>query len=267
MKKSLVALLVAASCSAGVLAQESDYQSAVLPESEPIALSDDIALTANITLASDYRFRGISQTQNNPAFQGGLDLTLPLGFYVGNWNSSVSATQYPNGAGLESDFYAGWKKDVWEGLTVDVGSWNYFYPGATNGTNPNFNTSEVYGGLSYGSLSAKYNQSMTNYFGIANSKNTSYMQADLNQSLGFVTDKLDKLSFVAHYGRTDVANNSTLNYDDYNVGLAYDLNSWIVAGKYYQNGSYGADAKAFNTSTSGRQLYKDAFVVTVTKTF
>jgi len=60
-------------------------------------------VTGNLGLTSDYRFRGISQTQNAPAVQGGIDYTHSSGFYVGNWNSSVSRDMYTNGSGVESD--------------------------------------------------------------------------------------------------------------------------------------------------------------------
>lgn len=78
-------------------------------------------LTGNLTLASDYRFRGISQTFKLPAIQGGLDWSSPGGFYLGNWNSNVSGNQYPNGAGLEMDFYGGYKFEVVKDVTVDLG--------------------------------------------------------------------------------------------------------------------------------------------------
>jgi len=112
-------------------------------------------LTGNLGLTSDYRFRGISQTQNGPAVQGGIDYAHESGLYIGNWNSSVSSQMYTNGAGVESDLYAGWKKDIYKGLTVDVGSYNYFYPRAKNGSNPTFDTNELYLGLGYGPVSAK----------------------------------------------------------------------------------------------------------------
>ena len=81
-------------------------------------------LSTNVGLTSDYRFRGISQSNNGAAVQGGIDYAHSSGLYVGNWNSSVSSALYPNSAGLESNLYAGWKKDVYRGLTVDVGSYN-----------------------------------------------------------------------------------------------------------------------------------------------
>ena len=71
-------------------------------------------VTGNLGLTSDYRFRGISQSQNAPAVQGGIDYAHSSGLYVGNWNSSVSSQVYTNGSGVESDLYAGWKKDVYK---------------------------------------------------------------------------------------------------------------------------------------------------------
>ena len=104
-------------------------------------------VSGNASLTSDYRFRGISQTQNAPAVQGGIDYNHKSGLYVGNWNSSVSSQLYTNGAGVESDLYAGFKKEVYKDITLDVGSMNYFYPRATNGTSTNFDTNELYAGV------------------------------------------------------------------------------------------------------------------------
>jgi len=54
-------------------------------------------VTTNLGATSDYRFRGISQTQNAPAIQGGIDYAHKSGVYIGNWNSSVSSQLYTNG--------------------------------------------------------------------------------------------------------------------------------------------------------------------------
>jgi uncharacterized protein (TIGR02001 family) len=136
-------------------------------------------LSTNVGLVSDYRFRGVSQSNNGAAVQGGIDYAHSSGLYVGNWNSSVSSALYPNSAGLESNLYAGWKKDVYRGLTVDVGSYNYFFLGKDNSTDSRFNTQELYAGVGYGPVSVKYSQSLSNYFGINNSVGTTYMQADV----------------------------------------------------------------------------------------
>lgn len=50
----------------------------------------DWTFSANLGVVSDYRFRGLMQTNGKPAIQGGFDINHKSGFYVGNWNSSIS---------------------------------------------------------------------------------------------------------------------------------------------------------------------------------
>jgi uncharacterized protein (TIGR02001 family) len=220
-------------------------------------------LTANVGLSSDYRLRGISQSNTGAAVQGGIDYTHSSGLYLGNWNSSVSSALYPSTSGAQSNLYAGWKKDVYKGLTVDVGSYNYFYLGKDNSTDSRFNTQELYAGVGYGPLSLKYSQSLSNYFGINNSVGTTYMQADVKQSLGLVSSSLKDLSVVAHYGQTKIANNSNFGYNDINAGVSYALaKGWDAGVRYYTNTS---SSNALGLGQSN--LYKDAVVVSITKTF
>jgi hypothetical protein len=68
----------------------------------------DYTLSGNLGIFSDYRFRGVSQTNKLPAIQGGVDLALKNGLYLGNWNSNVDSKMY-NGASIEMDFYGGYK--------------------------------------------------------------------------------------------------------------------------------------------------------------
>jgi uncharacterized protein (TIGR02001 family) len=170
---------------------------------------------------------------------------------------------YTNGSGLESDVYAGFKKDIYKGLTIDVGSYNYFYPRATTSANTgsNFDTYEGFLGLGYGPVSAKYSRTLGNgYFGTANARGSEYFQADVNYPV------TGKISVLAHAGRTNVANSSSLNYSDYNVGLGYDLQGWNIAAKYYTNTSEGSGFQTANT-INGQKLYKNAGVLSVSKSF
>jgi uncharacterized protein (TIGR02001 family) len=216
-------------------------------------------ITGNLGLTSDYRFRGISQTQNAPAVQGGIDYTHVSGLYVGNWNSSVSSQMYTNGSGVESDVYAGFRKDIFGRFTLDVGSYNYFYPRA--GTNGSYDTNEIYVGLGYKDLvSVKYSHALSDYFGASNSKNSYYVQADA------AIPVVGKLVAIAHAGRTEVNNNSSYSYNDYNVGLGYDLKGWNLAAKYYINDNKTSTFMTANTINS-QKLYKDAVVFSVAKSF
>ena len=224
-------------------------------------------LTGNLGLTSDYRFRGVSQTQNAPAVQGGIDYAHKSGFYVGNWNSSVSSQVYTNGAGLESDLYAGFKKEIFKGISIDIGSYNYFYPRATtsSATGSNFDTYEGFIGLGYKDfVSAKYSQTLGNgYFGTANARGTSYTQVDAKLPVPVIKN----LSVAAHYGRTNVANSGSLDYDDMNAGFVYSLpRAYDVSVKYYTNSGMSQAFQTANT-VSGQKLYKNAVVVGLTKTF
>jgi len=83
-------------------------------------------IAANVTIVNDYRYRGLTQSNFKPAIQGGFDYAHESGFYIGNWNSSISwiSDSYSvNGsnyystnsstsvsAPVEMDFYAGYKK-------------------------------------------------------------------------------------------------------------------------------------------------------------
>jgi uncharacterized protein (TIGR02001 family) len=223
-------------------------------------------VTGNLGLTSDYRFRGISQSQNAPAVQGGVDYSHSSGLYIGNWNSSVSSQVYTNGAGVESDLYAGYKKDVYKGITIDVGSYNYFYPRATAArTGSNFDTYEAFAGVSYKDLiGAKYSQTLGNgYFGTVNAKNTNYTQVDAKLPIPVVAN----LSAVAHFGHTNVANSSNLDYNDINAGFVYTLpKEWDLGVKYYTNSSMTSNFQNANT-VNGQKLYKNAVVASLTKTF
>lgn len=216
-------------------------------------------VTTNLGATSDYRFRGISQTQNAPALQGGIDYADKSGVYIGNWNSSVSSQLYTNGSGLESDLYAGYKKEV-VGVTLDVGSYNYFYPRASVGST-NYNTKEVYVGAAKGPVSVKVSQSLGDYFATSNSKGTKYYQADVTYPIAGT-----KASVLAHAGKTDIANNTTLDYTDYNFGVGYNIAGFDVTAKYYTNSNKTTTFETANT-LNGQKLYKNAAVLSVSKTF
>lgn len=99
------------------------------------ANASDIEVSANVALTSDYRFRGISQSDEELAIQGGFDVGFAPGFYVGVWGSSVDFDS--NGAAdgsLEADYYAGWAGNIGDSdVGIDVGYIYYDYPGDDGG--------------------------------------------------------------------------------------------------------------------------------------
>jgi uncharacterized protein (TIGR02001 family) len=233
----------------------------------------DGSLTGNVTLASDYKFRGVSLSNNGPAIQGGIDYQHKSGVYIGNWNSSFRGALNMNNddidnAAVQSNLYAGWRGDVYKGIIVDVGTISYLYPTASSGGSKiNYSTNEVYAGVGYGPVAVKYSQTTSNYFGLNNSSGTQYYQADAKQSLGIVNSSLKDLSVVAHYGYTQVANQSGFNYNDMNIGVVYAFpGKWDLAARYYTNSSMSNKFKQYN-SWNGTNFYQNAVVATLTKTF
>jgi uncharacterized protein (TIGR02001 family) len=85
-------------------------------------------ISGNIALATDYTFRGVSQTDESPAVQGGLDLTSGA-FYAGTWASNINFGS--GGANMELDVYAGFKP-VTGPVSWDIGVIGYLYPGASD---------------------------------------------------------------------------------------------------------------------------------------
>ena len=85
-------------------------------------------LEFNASLKSDYRFRGVSKTDNDFAAQGGVDWYSDSGIYVGAWATNVSDFK---SADLETNFYAGYSTEI-NGLIYDFGATAYVYPGGTD---------------------------------------------------------------------------------------------------------------------------------------
>lgn len=84
----------------------------------------------NVGGTTDYVFRGFTQNEEDPALQGGVDLTYGI-FYAGVWSSMVGFGD-PDIADAEVDIYAGIKPE-WMGVTFDLGVIYYAYPGADDG--------------------------------------------------------------------------------------------------------------------------------------
>jgi uncharacterized protein (TIGR02001 family) len=183
----------------------------------PTAAMADVS--ANLALTSKYKFRGQDQSDPAkgvlPAYQGGFDWESD-GFYLGNWNSSVGFL-----GGTEMDFYGGYAGEAM-GLSYDVGVLYYYYPG----TDSSANTTEVYGSIGFGPLTAKYSQTVSSkYFGFDGK--TGYLE--LNGEMEVASG----ITLVAHIGTTRFASGAkaegAVNYQDYKIGAGFDLGSGFAA--------------------------------------
>lgn len=205
----------------------------VLAATSAVSVAEDTSphsFSANVALATDYVWRGFSQTDNNPAIQGGFDYAHSSGFYLGTWASNVesdpTADYNYDGSSMELDLYAGWGGDF-NGVGVDLGALHYEYPG-TN-TNDN-NTNEYHLGVNYdfgvasAGVTANYSD---DYFGAGN---TYYWDLGAEVPVG-------QFTLAAHYGITD--------YDDDDKGDDYE--DWRI-GASTEFGGFGFDLSYTDTS-------------------
>ncbi len=134
MKKTLIATALLATTSTAALAE----------------------ISGNVTLATDYVFRGWSQTDNQFALQGGFDYAHDSGFYAGIWASNVDSYFFNNQTDpqLEVDLYAGFSGELGNGFGYDFGILHYDYPGADGS-----DTDELYVSGSYAGFSVSFNYS------------------------------------------------------------------------------------------------------------
>ncbi|HET9415734.1 MAG TPA: TorF family putative porin [Pseudolabrys sp.] len=261
-KKTAIAGLVAAALGSGLAQAQA-----------PAAPASPHTITGNIGFYSQYIFRGLNQTDGDPALQGGLDYSHTSGFYLGTWASNVSWLRdfgaYTGGASLEWDFYGGMKGTFGKSdFGWDVGLLNYYYPGTVAPGVTKANTLEAYGAVTWKWLSAKYSYSIENTFGVPNSDGTWYLDLSANFPV------TDKFSVQAHYGMQEfngdtagVSNDSFASYKDWKIGATYALPKDFTVGAFYTDTDMNATQTAFYTTPAGRFLGKERFTVFISKTF
>lgn len=92
----------------------------------------EITVSGSATLVTDYRFRGVSQTDEEMAVQGGVSVAHESGLYVGTWASNLAGWGTFGGSNMELDIYGGYSTEVASGVTLDVGLTWYMYPGGAS---------------------------------------------------------------------------------------------------------------------------------------
>lgn len=225
-------------------------------------------MSYNVGVVSEYRYRGISQTAEAPALQGGADYAHSSGFYVGAWASTIKWIKEAGSAAgqdikgdVELDLYGGYKGAFSKEFSYDVGYLRYEYVGNTykDLSTANANTDEVYAALSYGPVTFKYSYALSTLFGAAKSEGSTYADLSATFDLG------SGFTLVPHVGRQDIAGdaNKPLSYTDYSVTLSKDL-----------GGGFSASLAAIATNAdenlytvNGKKLAKSTAVVGVKYTF
>lgn len=222
------------------------------------------SISGNLAATSDYLFRGLSQTSQDPALQGGIEAAHGSGVYLGAWASNVSwlsdlsSTAAPVSNSLEVDAYAGWRGNVTDALKLDAGLYTYVYPGdyPRGFTRPH--TTEVYAGLGWGPATLKYSYALTDAFGFSDSDGSDYLDLAVNWEFS------PGWTLNGHAGHQRIRRSSAADYNDWKLGLtrAFD-GGWSLALAYSDS---SADRGVY-TNPGGEYLGRSTGVLTLTKTF
>jgi uncharacterized protein (TIGR02001 family) len=181
------------------------------------AAQEDLMVEGNVALVSDYRFRGITQSGEEAAIQGGFDLALDSGFYVGTWGSAINFAN-----GTEVDVYGGYGFEA-AGLSFDVGGLLYTYPGADDTM-----IGEIYGsvGTTLGPVDASAGVAY-----IPEQENTLFLGEELDNLYLHASDSMplgESLTLSGSVGYTDSGGYWDFSQDqdgllDWSVGVSTSI--------------------------------------------
>jgi len=203
--------------------------------------------SGELTMTSDYVFRGFSQTDGDPAVEGGFAWDSGARFYVGTWASNVNFNDGDE-ASIEIDFYGGYAGEV-DNFSYDVGFIYYWYPGAAGALNYEF--WEAYGSVGYdfgpAALSLGIAYTPDNF---GDTDDGIYFQSGISVPL------TEQFSIDANLNYYDVDPTFGEDYLDWNIGATLSL-EW-----------FDADVRYFDTDISACGGICDSRVVfTVTRSF
>jgi uncharacterized protein (TIGR02001 family) len=203
-----------------------------------VALADDTSgakVTFNVGAASDYVFRGVSQTNENAEIFGGVDLTVDK-FYAGLWTSNVNF--FPGDpTDAEIDVYAGFKPTLGP-VSLDLGAIYYTYVNPPKGGGYPYAELKAAGSIPLGkaSLGAAFFYS-PDFFGPTDNDKAYYYE--VNGSMPVI----DKVSVSGAFGHQQLSKGQ-LDYNTWNLGLGYAFNDHIgVDVRYWDTDEHKALGK------------------------
>lgn len=196
-----------------------------------------VTVSSTVTLTSDYRFRGVTQSDEGAAVQAGVTVAHESGFYIGGWASSISTDSLPGYGDAETNIFGGFSTETASGIGFDVGLLYYLYPDAASGVKTDF--FEPYAAITYsiGPVSTKvgaaYAWGGQDGLDFTGGKDDNlYLYADA--SVGIPTTPL---SLNAHVGRSEgslalLNINSSDVYWDWSGGVEWSGGPIVGGVKY-----------------------------------
>ena len=228
----------------------------------PAMAQSTSTVSANVSLTTDYRFRGISQNNLKPAIQGGFDLEFGQA-YVGTWASNVGWLADGGGgavsSSVEMDLYGGYKGESGS-ISYDVGGLYYYYPGTYPSGFNSPDTLEIYGGIGWQGLGLKVSYAATDLFGFDESDGSTYIDLSYETELAGYT-------VGAHVGNqqipsTDGRSSSECSYTDWSVSGARSFGGFDFTLAYVDTNAKDCYTNAFN-----KDLGKGTVTLSVGKSF
>ena len=185
---------------------------------------DGPSVSFNVGAASDYVFRGYSQTDSKPQVYGGADLGIGI-FYAGTWLSNVD---FGDSTSLEYDLYAGFKPTLGP-VSLDVGLVRYGYTNQEDGADLDYWEGKLAGSIAAG----KGTVGGAVYYTPENFGQTGQATyVELNGSMP-IADKLSVSGAVGHQ-----ALEGDGDYETWNLGVGYAIND-----------VFGLDLRYWDTNT------------------
>ncbi len=197
--------------------------------------------SATVTGTTDYDFRGITQTRQNPALQGSIDYASESGFYLGAWGSNVD---FGGDENLEVDLYGGFSGG--ETFPWDVGIIWYTYPQS----NDVYDYAEIYASLGYKWFTGKVWYS--NDFGGGPLGDDAFYYEG-NASIPLPAN----FGIDLHAGYSDGSYWDKDSYLDWSVGVTYTLGHFDLGLKYVDGSDYKPGNDAFKDigSSDARAIF------------
>lgn len=200
-------------------------------------------VSSTVAITSDYDFRGLTQTDEDPALQASVDYASDDGWYVGAWASNVDFPGYDGS--LELNLYTGYAGELDSGLGWDVGLVWYVYPGSDSSATEDKleDFPEIYGKLSYNVFSAALWYS--NDYGGAD-ESSMYLEGGVDLPL----PRDFSLGLHAGYSFGDYWDDVEEKYVDYSIGVGYSLDNFDLSLRYVDTDIDDYDDRVIFTVTT-----------------
>lgn len=241
--QKLASLAFIGSCAFSISAAFAQTTSSTAPTEESTEATDPVSIDFTLSAVSDYRFRGLSLSNKDPAFQPSITVTHESGFYASVWGSNIADN---GGDKVEVDLTVGVSKEI-GGFTAGALAVYYVYPGASDTNYVELQASASHG-IGPGTIGVLFAYAPKQ----ANIGDVSNTYIAVNGSLPIPSTPL---TLTGSFGIEDGAFGAD-NKNDWSVGISADIKGFTVGASYVDT-----------SRTGGNPLGSAAAVFSISKTF